>query len=107
MLSDLRDGFLPRQAGLVVLTSRMLTSLSRLGRETAWESCKLTHCCGSEPWKLTYAKRLAVTELRLIVSKLVWNFDIELAEEVPDFLETAQFFVSKPRPCSITWCDRC
>ena len=37
---------------------------------------------------------LAMTELRLILAKMVWHFDIELANDVGEFLETAKFFVS-------------
>jgi hypothetical protein len=38
--------------------------------------------------------RLAHTELRLILAKMVYDFDIELANEVTEWLESAKFFVS-------------
>ncbi|KPI38490.1 Averantin hydroxylase [Cyphellophora attinorum] len=37
---------------------------------------------------------LAHTELRLILAKMVYDFDIELANEVTEWLESAKFFIA-------------
>jgi hypothetical protein len=44
--------------------------------------------------KVADPDRLAHTELRLILAKMVFTFDIELVNEVTEWLESAKFFVS-------------
>jgi hypothetical protein len=44
--------------------------------------------------KVADPDRLAHTELRLILAKMVFAFDIELVNEVTEWLESAKFFVS-------------
>lgn len=41
--------------------------------------------------------RLAVAEARLVIAKLLWNFDVELDGPHDDWVEDARFYVSSLR----------